>query len=235
MKTLGDMILDRVTDKDSICFYLPNQGEITYAELGQYIAGIIDKLQQNNIISSALVAIVMPDRGLFAMSIIATSVFCTAMPLNPDFTETEYKHMLADIEVDALLIMEGETECAAASIARSKSIPIIQISQSYFNLKGDYSLTPYQKNPEAQTLLLSTSGTTGKPKHIAFTHSHILSSIKNIAESHSLTKNDICLNSLPLFHAYGLTVGLWVVLYSNGSVILTPKFNSIQFLESYHQ
>ena len=54
--------------------------------------------------------------------------------------------------------------------------------------------------------LLFSSGSEGTPKGIELTHKNLLSNIKQTSELLNFKHEDIILNSLPIFHSFGLTV-----------------------------
>ncbi|MDJ0835576.1 MAG: amino acid adenylation domain-containing protein [Acidobacteriota bacterium] len=63
---------------------------------------------------------------------------------------------------------------------------------------------PQSPQPEDLAFLQYTSGSTGTPKGVMVTHGNIMANQKTIAEAFETTRDDICLNWLPLYHDMGL-------------------------------
>ncbi|KAJ9630289.1 hypothetical protein H2204_008507 [Knufia peltigerae] len=78
-----------------------------------------------------------------------------------------------------------------------------------------------------------TSGSTGLPKASALTHRGLLHCAKNIGDTMYLTPSDrICL-PVPLFHSFGIVIGVTTALVHGASVVLCDnKFNVKATLES---
>jgi fatty-acyl-CoA synthase len=79
-------------------------------------------------------------------------------------------------------------------------------------------------DPDAPTFIMYTSGTTGFPKGAV--HSHKL--IRNVEERAfrmAITHNDVILNYLPLFHAFGYSEGALVSLITGAKQIITRAFD----------
>lgn len=58
---------------------------------------------------------------------------------------------------------------------------------------------------QAATILFS-SGTEGEPKGVVLSHQNIMGNIKQVSDVLDTHENDVMIASLPLFHAFGLTV-----------------------------
>jgi len=79
-------------------------------------------------------------------------------------------------------------------------------------------------DPDAPTFIMYTSGTTGFPKGAV--HSHKL--IRNVEERAfrmAITHNDVILNYLPLFHAFGYSEGALVSLITGAKQVITRAFD----------
>jgi acyl-[acyl-carrier-protein]-phospholipid O-acyltransferase/long-chain-fatty-acid--[acyl-carrier-protein] ligase len=63
-----------------------------------------------------------------------------------------------------------------------------------------------QQNPEATAAILFSSGSEGSPKGVQLSHQNILSNVKQVADVLNTQHDDRVMASLPLFHAFGLTV-----------------------------
>jgi acyl-[acyl-carrier-protein]-phospholipid O-acyltransferase/long-chain-fatty-acid--[acyl-carrier-protein] ligase len=61
-------------------------------------------------------------------------------------------------------------------------------------------------------VILFTSGSEGEPKAVELTHTNLLSNIRQMVAVVDLMETDRFFNALPLFHSFGLTVGLLLPL-----------------------
>ncbi len=76
---------------------------------------------------------------------------------------------------------------------------------------------------EDEALLLFTSGTSGLPKGVALTHRQVLSNFDQVSETGFLQQDDRILSALPLFHSFGLTMGLFMPLLSGRKLVTAPS------------
>lgn len=74
--------------------------------------------------------------------------------------------------------------------------------------------------PDEPTMLVTTSGTTGRPKAFLLTHANILHNVRAIAGQGIVTAADRALLPLPLHHVYPLTVGVLTPLAIGATVVL---------------
>ncbi len=74
--------------------------------------------------------------------------------------------------------------------------------------------------PDQPTLLVTTSGTTGRPKAFLLTHANIFHNVRAIAGQGIVTAEDRALLPLPLHHVYPLTVGVLTPLAIGATVVL---------------
>jgi 1-acyl-sn-glycerol-3-phosphate acyltransferase len=72
-------------------------------------------------------------------------------------------------------------------------------------------------------LLQYTSGSTGDPKGVVLTHANLLANMRAIGEALRLTRNDVGVSWLPLYHDMGL-IGAWLTLLVHGTplVVMSP-------------
>jgi long-chain acyl-CoA synthetase len=79
--------------------------------------------------------------------------------------------------------------------------------------------------PGDPALLMYTSGTTGTPKGALLTHANLLASASVVAAWHSLTPEDRCLSSLPIYHINGQVIATVTPFVSGGSLIAPHRFS----------
>ena len=70
--------------------------------------------------------------------------------------------------------------------------------------------------------ILFSSGSEGEPKGIELSHKNILANIKQISDLINFRKSDAILNSLPIFHSFGLTVTTLMPLCEGLKMISVP-------------
>ncbi len=76
-------------------------------------------------------------------------------------------------------------------------------------------LSGARSRPEDTAAVLFTSGSEGLPKGVELTHRNILANIRQMVSVIDLMETDRFFNALPLFHSFGLTVGLMLPLVRN--------------------
>ena len=77
--------------------------------------------------------------------------------------------------------------------------------------------------------IMFTTGTTGKPKGVVWTHANVLWGSRYSAEVYGHRTDDVSLISLPLFHVVGLCWSFLPVLWSGGTAVLQPRFSTSRF------
>ncbi|GAA5216142.1 acyl-[ACP]--phospholipid O-acyltransferase [Corallincola platygyrae] len=60
--------------------------------------------------------------------------------------------------------------------------------------------------PEQVAAILFSSGSEGEPKGVQLTHKNLMANIKQVSDLLNTQDQDVMMGSLPLFHAFGLTV-----------------------------
>ena len=82
---------------------------------------------------------------------------------------------------------------------------------------------PVHQTSSDTAVILFTSGSEGFPKAVVLTHGNILSNVVQTRCFEQPNAQDLLFNSLPLFHSFGLTVGVMYPLFSGAKVFLFPS------------
>ena len=81
-------------------------------------------------------------------------------------------------------------------------------------------------------IILYTSGTTGRPKGAELTHSNIyLNALRCARDIQHIEPDDIVMGCLPLFHVFGLVVGLGASVIAGSTLALIPRFDPAKAIE----
>jgi acyl-[acyl-carrier-protein]-phospholipid O-acyltransferase/long-chain-fatty-acid--[acyl-carrier-protein] ligase len=77
--------------------------------------------------------------------------------------------------------------------------------------------------PNETAVVLFTSGSEGIPKGVKLTHQNLMSNIRQMLAVTDITDQDRVFNALPLFHSFGLTVGMLLPLVRGCYTFLYPS------------
>jgi acyl-[acyl-carrier-protein]-phospholipid O-acyltransferase/long-chain-fatty-acid--[acyl-carrier-protein] ligase len=74
-----------------------------------------------------------------------------------------------------------------------------------------------------EAALLFTSGSSGEPKGVALSHRNLLANMRQIEDADILPEDAVLLSSLPVFHSFGFTVGVWYALSRPVRLVTLPS------------
>ncbi len=77
--------------------------------------------------------------------------------------------------------------------------------------------------PSNRAVILFTSGSEGTPKGVVLSHANMLANVAQAAARIDFGRQDKVFNVLPVFHSFGLTIGLVLPLVSGVPVYLYPS------------
>jgi long-chain acyl-CoA synthetase len=182
----------------------------------------------------ARVAVVLPNVREFASSYFgALRAGLVCVPTNPDYTARELLHQLDDCGAGAIIATD---EVLARMAAVRDGLPALrhtfstggQEAAPFGHLARDSGPITPTIGAEDLAVLLYTSGTAGLPKGAMLTHRALAANNRQIAQLDPpiITRDDVVLLALPLFHAFGLNSGLGAVAWHGACGILAPRFEA---------
>ena len=217
----------------------PGRRALTYAGLRELVGRTVADLNRMGIGRGDRVAIVLPNGPEAAASFVAIAAGATTAPLNPAYRREEFEFYLTDLRAKALAIKAG-MESPARAVAAALGIPLLEVVADEDGPAGSFILVPPQPIEAAPdqggyagaadiALVLHTSGTTSRPKIVPLSHVNITATAHHVAQSLALTRADVCLNIMPLFHIHGLMAAVLSSFGAGASVCCTPGFNAFKF------
>jgi len=133
-------------------------------------------------------------------------------------------YVLEHSEARLVFVDDNTAASVAEAVGTLTTVPrSIAISTDWFEGEGSELDSV---DAASDSLLMYTSGTTGKPKGVLHTHESILAGGGNTALAHELTSNDRALCVLPVYHINGLCVTVMGPLVSAASSALAPDVQS---------
>ena len=188
------------------------------------------KTQPGTVGHPARVAIALPNTPDFAVAFFgALRAGLTAVPVNPDYTARELRHVLADSAAVVLVCTEGVRDTVAGIRGELPAL-----SDVHVDLSGSDGPPPARETGgEDLAVLLYTSGTEGHPKGAMLSHRALIANHVQIARIPDVIRpDDVMLLAVPLFHAYGLNSGLGAIAFQGACGVLVERFDPVTTLET---
>lgn len=182
-------------------------------------------------------------------------------PCSPLFKEWELEYQLADLEAKVIIAADSLFDVVAKVQSNTKIERIILTNYGDFlpaeptlnvpeeicrpkplipgvqdmlsALKDMKDLAPATEvSLEEISLMVYTSGTTGKPKGAMLSYGNALFKTAAATQSSQIVENDIFLTVVPLYHIAGMLLGLNCPIYSNASMVLLYRFDPLAVLQA---
>jgi long-chain acyl-CoA synthetase len=235
---LSQMLLSsvaRAAAKPALVF---RERPISYGQLDEAVARTAGALAGAGVGPGDRVAIVAGNVPEFVYALHgAWRAGAVAVPLNVMLTSEELSAILADCGARALvcemaylpavLKIRDDLE-ALESIMVIAGPPVPHGTVSFEEALGRQESSP-QADPGDDDLALIqyTSGTTANPKGAMLTHGNLLANIEQMQKVPALAQaeHDVVLLVLPMFHIYGLNVGLNLTLAVAATGVLMERFD----------
>jgi crotonobetaine/carnitine-CoA ligase len=155
----------------------------------------------------------------------AVCVATNAMAAGPEIAH------YADSSRAVAAITQASFADTVASHARGVRFVVAAGGDGADSLDALYS-EPAPAGPAKDTdtaAIMFTTGTTGKPKGVVWTHANVLWGSRYSAQVYGHRGDDVSLIALPLFHVVGLCWSFLPVLWAGGTAVLQPRFSASRF------
>ena len=160
------------------------------------------------------------------------------MPLNRDLAPSEIAYMLDHATPTVIFTCEALKEKlgeALREVTNPPKVILIDESQPHAN-RVNFLAAPGvqlpQIDPEDVVIVSYTSGSTSKPKAMAFSHRVELDGAKLYEDAWGLTSEDKVLIAMSLGWTFGVNPGSFPEMRAGGSILLMEKFNPVKVLKA---
>ena len=211
---------------------------ITFAEYGDLVERTARGLVAAGVRPGDMIGIFLPNCWEFGVAFHAATM-AGAIPttMNPTYRDREVHHQMETSGAVALIsdgsLLEGINLSGLPALRKVFTVRTAA-SGGPEEFRVLYTHTGREPLPEPEhdsRLTLATlpfsSGTTGLPKGVMLSHHNIVANVYQAltgGESGSIGESDTVLCFLPLYHIYGMTVGLNLGLIRGCTVVLMPRF-----------
>ncbi|RPH65649.1 MAG: long-chain fatty acid--CoA ligase [Burkholderiales bacterium] len=149
------------------------------------------------------------------------------VPLNPLLAPREIDFILRDASPVALIVDEALAATLAPIAAGAGIRHLIVVGPQARRLDHDCARTatlPVPPAPDALALLQYTGGTTGRPKGVDLTHRSIAINVSQREALLPSRAGDRIICVMPISHAYGMAMGLFLAAYCGGALVILPRY-----------
>jgi acyl-CoA synthetase (AMP-forming)/AMP-acid ligase II len=232
METLFDLLgTGKAADPAII---VPEGPRLDYGGLREQVKRTADALAALGLERGDRVALVLPNGAEAVIAFLGAAICATAAPLNPGYTEDEFRFYMEDTEAKALIVPRGAAEAARRAMpehtllieAELEPTGRLRLESAAARQAGRSASAP---RGEDVALVLHTSGTTSRPKRVPLRHGNLVASVQQIVATYALSPADVSLCMMPLFHVHGLVASALATLASGGTVVTPPRFNPLGF------
>ncbi len=219
---------------------------ISFAEYGELVERTARGLVRAGIRPGEKIGIFLPNCWEFGVAFhAATLAGAVVTTLNPTYREREVCHQLETSEAVALIsdgpLLDALDLCRVTTLRHVFTVrtPGASATEPFDTLFKHPSTSPLPSPERDPRVTLATlpfsSGTTGLPKGVMLSHHNIVVNVYQTltpGETGAITQEDVMLCFLPMYHIYGLTVGLNVALIAGATLVLMPRFDCERSLQT---
>jgi long-chain acyl-CoA synthetase len=233
-------------DLPAIRFYAT---QLNYGQLWAQAQRFAAALLELGVRKGDRVALMLPNCPQYVIAYYGTlRAGAVVAQINPLYTPRELEHLLQDSGAETIVV----ADVLYPVVQAIKNVPLKHVLVA--TLKGDVPLGAEAQRFEpllAQTTaappdvsidpredvaaLQYTGGTTGVSKAVMLTHFNLLANVQQARAWNPIggpPGSERILTVIPLFHAYGMTICMNYGLYSGYELILLPRFDLKEVMET---
>ena len=220
---------------------------LTYQELDAFAKRVANVLVEKGVRKGEKVALMIPNIPHFPMIYYGILYAgATVVPVNCLLRGQEIEYYLEDSEAKVFFVWKDYYKDGLEAFNNSEScrhlvtvsvpgddekptegeafMPLIMNAEPEFDM--------VETMPDDTAVILYTSGTTGHPKGAELTHFNMFFNAYMSGEKViKIEKDDVGLAVLPLFHSFGQTCVMNVMVLTGGTVTMAPKWDTEHVLE----
>lgn len=202
----------------------PKAGVLTFERVVLRVAAVVRQLAELDIEAMDRV-VLMGENGLdLVLATLGICCHCVCVPISSSASSSEIGHLLSAVNASALAYV-GRLPQAAQQACSTLAVPRLALDTQVESAEK----LLHKVSPGDLALILSTSGTTARPRLVPLQHGQLCLASRRIAQTLQLTSRDRCLQTMPLCHIHGLST-LWSTLISGGSYLCAGPFEVESFL-----
>jgi len=207
----------------AIALYFKEQ-QVSYRQLYIDSCRLAKKLRQLGISTGERIAIYLPKQPETVVAIFATAIADGVfVPVNPQLKANQVQHILQDAGVAVLVTSAQRWRQLQPLIYQNQQALKVLIIDEHgteeLNLVADSDELNYYRSGDDLAALMYTSGSTGLPKGVMFSHTNIIAGAHSVTQYLCNHSEDRLLALLPFSFDYGLNQ-LFSAIYVGAGLVL---------------
>ncbi|KAF7353532.1 Acetyl-CoA synthetase-like protein [Mycena sanguinolenta] len=189
------------------------------------------------------VMVVLPTGPENALALLALATYHTCAPVNASCTAAELLDDAQRLNAKAVVTTrDAEARLELRALQKALECEVVFVEPRTEGRCGIFDMTVFGAEQvqvegppsrlhglEDRSLILHTSGTSGKKKVVPYALLSLIVGTCAVVESWDLRPSDVNLNMMPLFHVGGIVRNLLAPMFSGGSAIMCAGFDAIAF------
>jgi 2-furoate---CoA ligase len=244
LPTLVELAVSRTPDQLAL---VEQEQRYTYSQLHSQVCAQGNALSEAGVAPGERVITVLPTSAAHALLLLAIfQIGAVAVPINPRLKPDEVAYCIEHAQARAVcfesrtapVVLEAVRKLAASwrprllavgsEISAPEATPLDVLARQTRRERPAVTIAPTDLS-----LILYTSGTTGRPKGVTITHAASVARVMGLALNHGLTAlADLrVLGLMPLFHTVGLHGVFLTALALNGTYYPLAEFQPARALQ----
>lgn len=235
MMNLAKKLLDKPKDKLDEKAITFNEQTLSYGDLASNVNRVALMLTNMGVTKGDRVAVQLSK----SLETVYFHLACCALgaisiPMNDGYKAPEVEYLLSNSGSKLFVSDEANYLKSREALGRVNGLEVLTIDckfpgaayypQSLDSIPMDAGVD-ISTGPDDPAMICYTSGTTGQPKGAIITQRNLVDNIEDLCSTWRMSDRDILLHTLPLFHAHGLMVSLYVALLAGAQTIMHAKFS----------
>ncbi|MGH6773815.1 class I adenylate-forming enzyme family protein [Brucella tritici] len=207
---------------------------VSYAELDRETEGLAARLIALGLQKGQAVAIYLPNSVNWVVACLAVvRAGGVAVPISIESTVDETSYRITDSDCVAVITLPDKHAATESLLRRLDRTTVLVTANenAVFDLAEAVDFEDDQDVDRA-AYIVYTSGTTGLPKGVLLsTRSMLWVTSACWAPIAGMNRNDVVLNTLPLYHSYALNIAVLSIIATGASEYIMEKFSTSQATE----
>ena len=224
-RSLADLVVEQAERYGSHPAVIAGDRVLSYAELADRAARVAGALRARAIGRGDTVGLLVNNRAEWVEAFFGVMIAgATVAAFSTWSTQDELDWLIADSGICLLIAVDRFADNDYAAYAPALAVRETVLLSAFETLTVGPPAPRLDTDGSDVAILISTSGSSSRPKSVPLTHRGIIENGFNIGERQGYTPDDRVLLAPPLFWSYGSANAMAAVLTHGATLVLQGKF-----------